>query len=140
MQHPLEEETKRTLSTTFQGIDLSNVIKDMAISNDSETIETSLKQLSAHLVSKDVKDVPGILQRLQTELDKDIARKMLAAKHGAYRVLIDIMRGFKGDVEILRPAIKTMTSLMTGYPDLLDETGIALQIELINRKFVNSIK
>ncbi|XP_046751880.1 armadillo repeat-containing protein 6 homolog [Diprion similis] len=118
-----------------QGIDLSNVIKDLVISNDSETIQTCLNVLTARSKSNnkdDCTDIQDSLQKLQTEFNKDMARRMLAAKHGAYCTLIDLIEESKDNDTILIPALKTITSLMTGYPDLLDDKGIALQIELLD--------
>ncbi|XP_046434464.1 armadillo repeat-containing protein 6 homolog [Neodiprion fabricii] len=117
-----------------QGIDLSNVIKDLVITTNSETIEACLNAVIECFKSsnKDDTEIVATLQNLETELKKDMARRILAAKLGAYSTLIDIIEESKDNDTILVPALKTITSLMTGYPDLLDDKGIALQIELLD--------
>ena len=70
-----------------------------------------------------------MLDQLKSELDKDIARRVYAGKQGAYKTLIDLMHKFKNDTSVMKAALKTMTSLMTGNPDLLDQSGVDLQME-----------
>lgn len=65
------------------------------------------------------------------ELDKDIARRVYAGKQGCYRVLLDIIKDCEYDTLILKTALKTITSLMTGNPDLLDDKGVSIQMEYV---------
>lgn len=96
-------------------------------------MQNSLKDLADRLESKNFHDTPAILEKLQTELDKDMARRILAAKHGAYSTLLSLIKETRNDVVVLKAAIKTIAALMNGYPDLLDEKGISLQMELIKQ-------
>lgn len=118
------------------------MIKDLVITANSETIEACLNAMIECFKSsnKDDTEIVATLQNLETELNKDMARRILAAKHGAYSTLIDIIKESKDNDTILVPALKTITSLMTGYPDLLDDKGIALQIELVLLFTVFSMK
>ncbi|XP_015109574.1 armadillo repeat-containing protein 6 homolog [Diachasma alloeum] len=118
-----------------QGIDLTNIIKDLAISENSNVIQTCLRKLSASIEEKNYNDVPDALEKLKTELNRDIARRMYAAKENAYCILLDLMEEVENEenLNILKSVIKTMTSLMTGHPDLLDARGIKLQIRLVDR-------
>ncbi|XP_011298333.1 armadillo repeat-containing protein 6 homolog [Fopius arisanus] len=118
-----------------QGIDLTNIIKDLVITGEnSNVIKNCLKKISTSLKDEKCDDITEVLEKLKTELDRDIARRMYAAKEMAYDILLDLIERMKNgdDLNILRTAIKTMTSLMTGHPDLLDDRGVKLQIELLD--------
>ncbi|CAD6201268.1 GSCOCG00000069001-RA-CDS [Cotesia congregata] len=115
-----------------QGIDLTNIIKDLALNDNSNVIQSCLENLSTASENKNYEDVPRVLESLKTELDKDIARRVFASKENAYPIILALIKDTKDDVSILKPALKAMTSLMTGNPDLLDSAGIDLQIELLD--------
>lgn len=108
---------------------MTNIIKDLAISENSNVIQTCLKKLSTAAKEKNCDDIADALEKLKTELDKDIARRMYAAKENAYSILLDLIELVKSDVNTLRSVLKTMTLLMTGFPDLLDDRGLKLQME-----------
>lgn len=114
-----------------QGIDLSNIIKDMVI-DDGSDILSCLDKLHACISEKDNDSTHLQLEKLKNEFDKDIARRIYAAKHNAYSILINVIKEFKDDELLVKLALKTITSLMTGHPDLLDEKGISLQVEILN--------
>ncbi|XP_008554566.1 armadillo repeat-containing protein 6 homolog [Microplitis demolitor] len=115
-----------------QGIDLSNIIKDLALNDNSNVIKTCLEKLSSASEEKTYKDVTRVLETLKTELDKDIAHRVFAGKENAYSILLALTKDTKDDVSILKPALKAMTSLMTGNPDLLDSDGIDLQMQILD--------
>ena len=100
----------------------------MAICDDSDIL-SCLQKLNACLTEKKYDSAHSQLEKLKTELDKDIARRVYAAKHNAYSILTDIIKECKDDPSIIKPALRTITSLMTGHPDLLNEKGISLQME-----------
>ncbi|XP_033341425.1 armadillo repeat-containing protein 6 homolog [Megalopta genalis] len=116
-----------------QGVDLSNIIKDLIISNDDELISGYLNHLNIAIADKRYENVHQNLEKLRKELDKDIARRVCAGKKGAYKTLIKLMKCCHHNNVIMRSALKTITSLMTGNPDLLDAEGIALQIHILDR-------
>lgn len=93
-------------------------------------ILSCLKKLeTASKDNKNCENIPHILEKLKTELDKDIARRIYAAKQNAYSILLNLMKSNKNNINILKPALKTMTSLMNGHPDLLDMAGIEFQMQ-----------
>lgn len=117
-----------------QGVDLSNIIKDLIITQDNDLISSYLDQLRSFLTKKHYERIPNVLDKLIIELDKDIARRVYAGKQGCYRVLLDIIKDCEYDTLILKTALKTITSLMTGNPDLLDDKGVSIQMEILDKQ------
>ncbi|XP_076280558.1 armadillo repeat-containing protein 6 homolog [Lasioglossum baleicum] len=116
-----------------QGVDLTNIIKDLILNDDTELIAGYLSQLNIAISDKRFENVPQTLEKLRKELDKDIARRVYAGKKGGYNTLIKLMKCCHHNNTIMRSALKTITSLMTGNPDLLNDEGIALQIHILDR-------
>ncbi|KOC68226.1 Armadillo repeat-containing protein 6 like protein [Habropoda laboriosa] len=114
-----------------QGIDLSNIIKDLIISDSNELIDSYLSQINIALEDKSYGNMPHILDKLGNELDKDMARRIYAGKKGAYKSLIKLTKACCNNGTIVKAGLKTTTSLMTGNPDLLNDEGIALQIQIL---------
>ena len=106
---------------------MSNVIKDLALHDSTEEITTLIKKLSEMSKSSKHEHCAPLLNKFKSELDKDMARRVFAGKNGAYAVLINVINACKDEPLLLRAALKTINSLMTGNPDLLDESGISLQ-------------
>ncbi|XP_076667885.1 armadillo repeat-containing protein 6 homolog [Andrena cerasifolii] len=116
-----------------QGVDLTNVIKDLVLSDYNDLIASYVSQLNIALEDKNYENVPQTLDKLRHELDKDIARRVYAGKKGGYNTLIKLMKSCPNNSTVIRSALKTITSLMTGNPDLLNDEGIALQIHILDR-------
>lgn len=108
---------------------MTNVIKDLVLSDYNDLIASYLSQLNIALEDKNYENVPQTLKKLRDELDKDIARRVYAGKKGGYNTLINLMKSCPNNSTVIRSALKTITSLMTGNPDLLNDEGIALQIQ-----------
>lgn len=88
---------------------------------------TCLERLTFAVNNKTYELVPETLQELRTELDKDIGPRVFAGKNKCYNILIALLKDCEKNHAIIKSALKTLTSLMTGNPDLLDDDGIALQ-------------
>ncbi|XP_060822387.1 armadillo repeat-containing protein 6 homolog [Bombus pascuorum] len=116
-----------------QGVDLSNIIKDLILNDDSELIVSSLNQINNAIEDQNYENVHHTLDKLRNELDKDIARRIYAGKKGAYNTLIKLMKACLSNATIIKSALKAITSLMNGNPDLLNDEGIALQIQILDR-------
>ncbi|XP_014229097.1 armadillo repeat-containing protein 6 homolog [Trichogramma pretiosum] len=115
-----------------QDVDLSNVIKDLAITNVTSNIDRCIGTLKECVKNSDFKGAPSSLNELKDILDADIAQRVYAGKNGAYTVLLDVINSCKDEPELLIIALKTMTSLVNGNPDLLDQSGIKLQKSLLD--------
>lgn len=101
----------------------------MILTDDSDVILTCLDQLSGK--AQAVEPISSILDKLKVELDRDIARRIYASKNNGYKILLDVIKNNKTDLAVLKSALKTITSLMTGNPDLLDKDGVILQMEYV---------
>ncbi|KAK9308252.1 hypothetical protein QLX08_001717 [Tetragonisca angustula] len=115
-----------------QGIDLSNIIKDLILNDDNELIISYLNQINIAIGDRNYENIHHVLDKLRSQLDKDIARRVYAGKMGTYNILINLMKACSNNATIIKAALKTITSLMTGNPDLLNDEGIALQIQILD--------
>lgn len=113
----------------MQGVDLSNIITDLVLEDKYKQILICLEKLKRAVNDKRYECVLETLQELRTELDKDIRYRVFAGKRKCYNVLLDVLKDCKKNHVIFKSALETITSLMSGYPDLLDDDGIALQTE-----------
>ena len=112
----------------LQGVDLSNIIKDLSLNNAADDLTSCIKNLSDCVKSAEYDHAAPFLNKLKSELEKDIARRVFAGKNGAYTTLLDVITSCKHEPHLLRTALKTVTVLMTGNPDLLEENGVKLQM------------
>jgi hypothetical protein len=64
------------------------------------------------------------LTGLKTECDIDIAHKVMAGRHGAYQLLLDLLEKHWHEPSVTHLVLASLTSLMTGQPDLLTERGV----------------
>lgn len=115
-----------------QGVDLSNIIKDLILNDDNELITSCLNQINIAIEDQNYGNIHHTLDKLRIQLDKDIARRVYAGRNGAYNSLIKLMKACLNNGTIIKAALKTITSLMTGNPDLLNDEGIALQIQILD--------
>ncbi|CAL7946401.1 unnamed protein product [Xylocopa violacea] len=115
-----------------QGVDLSNIIKDLILNDDNELIGSYLNQINIAIQDKNYDNIHHTLDKLRNELDKDIAYRVYAGKKGAYDSLIQLMQSCPNNGTLIKAALKAITSLMTGNPDLLNQEGVALQIQILD--------
>ncbi|XP_029679470.1 armadillo repeat-containing protein 6 homolog isoform X1 [Formica exsecta] len=132
-----EEEAVEDAMKCFEmkGIDLSNIITDLVLEDKYKQIVICLEQLTRAMNDKSYERVPETLQELRTELDKDIRYRVFAGKRKCYKILIDLLKDCEKNHVIFKSALETIASLMSGYPDLLDDDGIALQAEILERHY-----
>ncbi|CAG5030850.1 unnamed protein product [Parnassius apollo] len=121
-----------------QGVDLSNIIKDLTLeSGDKHLISLTVNKLNELCKSDkhDDKDILEQLDVLRAECNKDIAHRVRAGKDGAYSILIDLLdeklRSYtqkenKEDEDFIVKIFKTLASLMDSQPDLLEQKGVDL--------------
>lgn len=119
----------------MKGVDLSNIVTDSVLEDKYKQIVMCLERLTCAVNDKSYECVPETLQELRLELDKDIGHRVFAGKRKCYNILIELLRDCKKNHAILKSTLETITSLMSGYPDLLDDEGIALQIEILEKHY-----
>lgn len=116
-----------------QGVDLSNIMKDLALNSGKDSLTVHLDKIKLAVNQRKYDNINETLDKLRDELDKDIARRVYASKQGAYNVLIKLMKDCMKSPSRIRAALKTITSLMTGNPDLLNDEGIMIQITILDK-------
>ncbi|KAG6463655.1 armadillo repeat-containing protein 6 homolog [Manduca sexta] len=121
-----------------QGVDLSNIIKDLALSSgDDHLVSTTVAKLKEIWDDKqrDFNDLMKEFDTLKSECAKDIARRVRASKDGAYKVLITILDSKQSkffqelsdhDRRLILKVLDCLIALMDMQPDLLDHKGIDL--------------
>ncbi|CAH0392058.1 unnamed protein product [Bemisia tabaci] len=110
-----------------QGIDLSNIIKDLYLRKDEDPLLVALERIKDNIGTSSTDGLEEAVENLKNECRKDIARKILAGKKGAYNLLLNVLTKFKED-KIQVASLAALVALMTGYPDLLDAEGLDLMI------------
>ncbi|CAK1547615.1 unnamed protein product [Leptosia nina] len=121
-----------------QGVDLSNIIKDLALgSGDNHLVSSTV----AKLRNSDKSDSEEILKDLDvliTECKKDIAHRVRAGKDGAYNILIELLEtNYKVYIEnckdhlLITKVLYSLAALMDVQPDLLDYKGLELMKSLL---------
>lgn len=76
-----------------QGINLANIIKDLAINEETGVplIKEALAKLKGHVSGETILDTPSLvdaLDILKVECDKSVPHRVLAAKNGSQEVLV----------------------------------------------------
>ncbi|XP_045762398.1 armadillo repeat-containing protein 6 homolog [Maniola jurtina] len=118
-----------------QGVDLSNIIKDLVLSSsDNHLVVSAVEKLKELSNTNDVDDSLIIkeLDILVAECNKDIAHRLRAGKEGAYNTLIDLLEvklkvysqeQNKYNESLVVKTLNSLIALMEMQPDLLDERG-----------------
>lgn len=96
----------------------------------------AVKNISCEL-EKDVPDTDILsaeLEKLKLECDIDLAHRCLAGTNGAYPALYSMVERYRSDNKMLVKCLQTLCSLCNGQPDLLDQNGVCLMMELLENK------
>ncbi|KAE8749529.1 hypothetical protein FOCC_FOCC003794 [Frankliniella occidentalis] len=117
-----------------QGVDLGNIITNPIMRKEAEEELRSCLTRLADIKSGDLKehDFESDLQIIRKWCDKGIQFRLLAGSLGAYSILINILNQFLDVDQKNLLILKTLNSLMTGYPDLLDDVGVESLISIIS--------
>lgn len=121
-----------------QGVDLSNIIKDLSLgSGDNHLVVDTVTKLKA-LCAEEKYDENAVLQEvelLKLECQKGIAHRVRAGKEGAYKILLDLLYSkysklclelSERDTKFIISVLNTLTALMEMQPDLLENKGVDL--------------
>ncbi|KAJ8978530.1 hypothetical protein NQ317_000902 [Molorchus minor] len=66
------------------------------------------------------------LDGIKADCDKSVEYRILAGESGAYKAILDTLENRKDDKEIVKACLRTLLSLMTKQPDLLDDRGLTV--------------
>lgn len=117
-----------------QGVNLANIVKDASLySEEGEKVEhpviAAIKELKICIDKSEKGEIIGILQKLKTECDLDLARRCMAGNNDAYTILIQAALKNKSDKDLLKEILLGLISLTNGQPDVLDEEGCSFLVE-----------
>lgn len=127
---PEQAVEEAVLQFEAQGVDLSNIIKNVEITQGTHPLKGALDRLREALDSKTEELFKLSVKTVQQECDKDVASKILAGKEGGYSLLLDCFDTFK-DRESQILTLKALLSLLSGYPDLFDSKGSKLLMRFL---------
>ncbi|XP_013168900.1 PREDICTED: armadillo repeat-containing protein 6 homolog isoform X1 [Papilio xuthus] len=121
-----------------QGVDLSNIIKDLNLNTGEEhQVSITVKKLKELSNAAQNNDEPILeqLDILMRECKKDIAHRVRAGKEGIYPALINLLDlkqksylnvNNEKDAASIIKVINTLIALMNSQPDLLDRKGVEI--------------
>lgn len=91
-------------------------MKSVAMAEGKDPVVVYIKQLQELLKLKSASPLNFIdlLNQLRSECDKDLARRVLAGKQGAYSVVLDILDKFSNDEPTVVASLQTLIVLMDG--------------------------
>jgi hypothetical protein len=123
----------------FQGVNLANIVKDLALrqgEGDSatkhpaiEAVENLQAALALDPVNEDA--IKSNLEKLKSECDIDLAHRCLAGKNNAYEVLFKLLEKFQSSSDMVGSILSAWIALFNGQPDLLDAAGRALLLKVL---------
>lgn len=126
----------------FQGVNVNNIVMDVKLysgSGDADEITVHPVLAAVQALTKaidsssnDQQDVMRHLMAIQRECDLDLPHRCLAGGHGAYPALLKACEKYRREPDVLLTVIQTFCSLCNGQPDLLENKGTDLFIELLN--------
>ncbi|XP_073961109.1 armadillo repeat-containing protein 6 homolog [Choristoneura fumiferana] len=117
-----------------QGVDLSNIIKDLVLSSgEDHAVSKAITKLKELKNEGDDGEIFKELEILKAECNKDIARRVKAGKEGAYTVLLELLQARQKtyseeanekDARYIVNVLNCLVALMDVQPDLLDQRGV----------------
>lgn len=122
-----------------QGVNLSNIVQDSRLfSGQGDAAEhpvvSAIKNLKICVDSEDSSnaEITDCIVMIRAECDVDLSRRCLAGNNQAYPALIQALEKFLTDDKMLQKTLLTLLSLTNGQPDLLDEHGCSLLMEMLD--------
>lgn len=122
-----------------QGVDLSNIVKELAMSDNSD-ITTIVNKIKSFTPSTPKTEIKKELGQLKLICEKGVRQKVAAGKVGAYAAILQLMTTHENDEEILAECLSTMVSLMAGQPDLLNADGIQFMMRSLETQTNKNIQ
>ncbi|XP_034111731.1 armadillo repeat-containing protein 6 homolog [Drosophila albomicans] len=136
---PSEAKEETIKQFEAQGINLANIIKDLAINNETgrPIINETLDKIKT-LISQKSEDTQQLLELitvLDLECQKSLAHRVLAGKNGAHDALITLLEQTLQETEInttlLCKCLQAANSLSQKQPDLFDAEALSIVLKLL---------
>ena len=123
----------------FQGVNLSNIVKDISLYSGESGAPTEHAVVQAvngvkASLSVEPTDYDSLkihLDKLKTECDIDLARRCMAGKYDTYPTLLKAGEVCRTIPDLLKQCLVTMASLFNGHPDLLNKQGLVFLCNLL---------
>lgn len=117
---------------TKQGVNLNMIIKEVP-TEDKHEVFSLINQLKSLLNTKPSSDeIKKVMLKLRLQFDKDLSYRYQAFKIShAENPIYESCVLFKDDVEMLTVCLQTLSALIHGQPDLMDEKKIKFLLRLI---------
>ncbi|XP_042222733.1 armadillo repeat-containing protein 6-like isoform X2 [Homarus americanus] len=134
---PLDEAIDEAIKEfEAQGVHLGIIVKNMRLSEDKKTIVHDIlialeKLRNAADGSPVLEDIQGPLTTFSAQCKVSIAHRVMANNHGAYAVLLKLLKKVQRDPALLGPSLKAMVAMTELNPDILTGEGIQFLMELI---------
>lgn len=71
------------------------------------------------------------LRELETQCNIDLAHRIMAEKNGAFPIIVQCLKSNQNNLSLKEQCLKSMASLIQGYPDLVTHEGIELLCNLL---------
>lgn len=71
------------------------------------------------------------LGELETQCNIDLAHRIMAEKNGAFPLIVQCLKRCQNNSLLKEQCLKSMASLIQGYPDLVTHEGIELLCKLL---------
>lgn len=134
---PLEEAINDAVKEfESQGVLLGIIVKNMRLNEDKTSvihdILIALNKLRCGAEGSPVlEDIKEPLAMFSIQCKVSVAHRVLANNHGAYEVLLKLLKNVQRDPAMLGPALKAMVTLTESNPDILTDEGIEFLVQLI---------
>ncbi|XP_060651969.1 armadillo repeat-containing protein 6 homolog [Drosophila nasuta] len=137
---PSEAKEETIKQFEAQGINLANIIKDLAINNETgrPIINETLDKIKTHISQKseDTQQLLELITVLDLECQKSLAHRVLAGKNGAHDALITLLeQTLQLETEInttlLCKCLQAANSLSQKQPDLFDAEALSIVLKLL---------
>ncbi|NXO29211.1 ARMC6 protein, partial [Cisticola juncidis] len=123
-----------------QGVDLSNIVKAVrppASENgqrQKHQILLTLDSLSRAVAQQDLAELPQLLSSFTAQCKEQFAFRSLAARSGAYAVVLSACQLPGAHRDLLLQALSSLCALLDGQPDLLDSAGQELLLRCLRER------
>ncbi|XP_034478204.1 armadillo repeat-containing protein 6 homolog [Drosophila innubila] len=139
---PSEAKEETIKQFEAQGINLANIIKDLAINAETgePIINETVDKIKAHISqkSKDTQQLLELITVLDLECQKSLAHRVLAGKNGAHDVLITLLEQTLAedtlDTTLISKSLQAANSLTQKQPDLFDAEALSIVLKLLELK------
>lgn len=136
---PSEAKEETIKQFEAQGINLANIIKDLAISAETgkPIINETVDKIKAHISQKsdDTQQLLELITVLDIECQKSLAHRVLAGKNGAHDALITLLEQTLAEdtfnTTLLSKSLQAANSLTQKQPDLFDAEALTIVLKLL---------